>query len=298
MFEGLCAFPLTPMAGEQIDLDAVERLVARASEAGASSIGALGSTGNYAYLNREERRQVLTASVEAAGHTPLIAGVGALRTRDVLQYAEDAQSAGAAALLLAPMSYQRLTDREVFELYRQVAENSSVPLIVYDNPGTTGFTFSDELHARIAQLDPILGVKIPPPAPGTAAERLAALRAELPEDYGIGISGDWMAAEALLAGCDTWYSVFGGVLPARALEITRLALEKDRTGVENASAELEPVWDLFRRHGSLRVVSALAEELGLAVRPSLPLPLQGLDDEARRALRAAMGQSGILDETR
>ncbi|MEU5924377.1 hypothetical protein ABZ817_12070 [Streptomyces antimycoticus] len=70
----------------------------------------------------------------------MIVGIGALRTRHVLEAAEDAQSAGAAGVLLAPVSYQPLTDDEVFGLFEDVTAGLSVPLVVYDNPRTTRFT--------------------------------------------------------------------------------------------------------------------------------------------------------------
>ena len=197
MFNGLSAFPLTPMRGETVDLDAVARLVARAAESGADSLGVLGSTGNYAYLSREERRLVLEASVEAAGGVPVLAGVGAVRTRDVIRLAGDAHAAGASALLLAPVSYQRLTEAEVFGLFEDVASESDLPVVVYDNPATTGFTFTDELHARIARIPGIASIKIPPPAATDIGTRLGKLREALPERTFVGISGDWMAAEAL-----------------------------------------------------------------------------------------------------
>ena len=106
MFNGLSAFPLTPMNGGSVDLKAVALLVSRAAQAGVDSLGVLGSTGNYAYLARDERRAILEVAVDAADGVPVLAGVGAVRTRDVLAYAEDAQKAGASALLLAPVSYQ------------------------------------------------------------------------------------------------------------------------------------------------------------------------------------------------
>ena len=71
-------------------------------------------------------------------------GDGAVRTRHVLDLVEDAQAAGAAALLLAPVTYQPLRTDEVFDLYAEVDRHVSVPLCVYDNPDTTGFAFSDE----------------------------------------------------------------------------------------------------------------------------------------------------------
>ena len=59
------------------------------------------------------------------------------------------------------MTYQPLTDDDVFELFRTVTANSSLPVIVYDNPGTTHFTFTTELYGRIAELPGIASIKIP-----------------------------------------------------------------------------------------------------------------------------------------
>jgi 4-hydroxy-tetrahydrodipicolinate synthase len=223
MFKGLCAFPLTPLAGDNVDEAALVQLVGRCVDAGADSIGVLGSTGVYTYLLREERRKVVEASVEVAQGTPVVAGVGAMRTRDVLGCVEDAHTAGASGLLLAPVSYQRLTEEEVYDLYREVSSASDLPIAVYDNPATTGFTFSDELHGRIAKLPAIASIKFPPPAPGQAADRIARLRAAVPGRVSLGISGDWAAAEALLAGCDVWYSVIAGLFPKTARVIVNLA---------------------------------------------------------------------------
>lgn len=293
MLNGLSAFPLTPMNGESIDLDAVAGLVARAAQAGVGSLGVLGSTGNYAYLSRAERRAVLETSVEAADGVPVLAGIGAVRTRDVLVLAEDAHAAGASALLLAPVSYQRLTDAEVFGLYEDVAAESPLPIVVYDNPGTTGFTFTDDLHARIARIPGIASIKIPPPPARGVAGRLGKLRSGLPQGTAVGISGDWVAAEALLAGCDLWYSVIAGVLPRQARTIVEHAVAGRSDLALAASAELEPLWSLFRTYGSLRVTAALAEGLGLVPSAGMPLPLRGLDNEGRNKVAEAIGVLGL-----
>ncbi|MGX1567791.1 dihydrodipicolinate synthase family protein [Streptomyces sp. NPDC055506] len=162
MFRGLSAFPLTPTTEDGIDELAFSALVSRLAAAGVDSIGALGSTGGYAYLTREERARVARLAVRAADGVPVMAGIGALRTSQVLAFAEDAQQAGASAVLLAPMTYQPLTDDEVFGLYESVTRELSVPLCVYDNPRTTHVHFTDELHGRIAELPNVAAVKIPP----------------------------------------------------------------------------------------------------------------------------------------
>jgi 4-hydroxy-tetrahydrodipicolinate synthase len=299
MFTGLSAFPLTPLREDAVDLRAFERLVGRLDGAGVDSITALGSTGSYLYLDRDERRLVARAAVASAGATPVMVGIGALRTSQVQRLADDAQEAGAAAVLLAPVSYQALTDDDVLGLYTDVTAGLSVPLVVYDNPGTTHFTFTDDLYARIAALPNVASIKIPPvPAdPAEAAAHVQRIRALLPEHVTIGVSGDSAAATGLGAGCDAWYSVIGGLLPEPALTITRGALADHAAGdaagdaagreaAAAASARLEPLWQLFREHGSLRVTAALAEHLGLVTGPSLPLPLRGLDVAARARVAA------------
>ncbi|MEV4277638.1 dihydrodipicolinate synthase family protein [Actinoplanes xinjiangensis] len=293
MFTGLSAFPLTPLDDDRLDERALANLVGRLAGAGVDSIGALGSTGSYAYLTRAERARVAALAVENAGGVPVIAGIGALRTRHVLEHADDAQRAGAGAVLLAPVSYQPLTDDEVYHLYEKVTANLSVPLVVYDNPRTTGFTFTDELYAAVAKLPHVASVKVPPlPAdPAIARDRVTALRALLPPHVSIGVSGDQVAAVSLRAGCDAWYSVIAGILPELALPIVRAG---SPAAARAASDRLRPLFELFAAHGSLRVVAAVAEHRGLAGAGCLPSPLRPLDAAGHAAVVQALA---IVDAT-
>jgi 4-hydroxy-tetrahydrodipicolinate synthase len=268
-------------------------LIERLSTAGVDSITALGSTGAYAYLTAEERARAAHLAVSHAGSTPVFVGIGALRTSHVLANVESAESAGAAGVLLAPMTYLPLTDDDVFELYRTVTRHTGLPVIVYDNPGTTHFSFTIDLYARIAELPGIASIKIPgvPTDPDQAAARVAAIRAVVPEHVTIGVSGDAFAAAGLNAGCDAWYSVVGGILPSPALAMTRAAKAGRTADVVAGSEHLAPLWALFSEFGgSLRVVAAIAEHLGLAQARCLPLPIQGLTDAQRARVVA------VLDE--
>jgi 4-hydroxy-tetrahydrodipicolinate synthase len=290
MFTGLSAFPLTPMDEVSIDENAFCQLVSRLAQAKVSSIGVLGSTGSYAYLNREERRRVIQLAIESAQGTPVVAGIGALRTKDVLTLSEDAQKAGASGLLLAPVSYQKLTEDEVFAHYQAVSQHSSIPICVYDNPTTTHFEFSDVLHGRIAALANIAAIKIPPVSNhlDEAKERVARLRSHIPAHVTIGISGDHAGATGLTAGCEAWYSVLGGLFPLPILAIINASQRGDTDEVNRLSTNLEPIWAFFRRYGSLRVVATIAELRGLVNPPSLPLPIKSLEGEERQRLNACI----------
>lgn len=295
MFTGLCAFPITPLNEAGIDVAAFVTLINRLVNARVDSIGVLGSTGSYAYLSRRERQQLISVALEHAGHIPVMVGIGALRTRDVLLLAEDAQMAGAQGVLLPPMSYQKLSDHEVFDLYKAVTYSLSIPLCVYDNPNTTQFTFSDELHAKIAQLPHVASIKIPAVSQNVdaAQQRIHHLRAGLPAEVTIGISGDPSAATGLLAGCEAWYSVIGGLFPHTALALTRSAQAGDPLETARLSNQLAPLWTLFQRFGSLRVMGTAAELCGLATGPCLPLPVQPLRGADRHHLQGILSHLSL-----
>lgn len=214
LFSGLAAFPITPMtpAGEVIDHD-LRHMVRRIEEAGADSIGLLGSTGTYMFLSREERRRAVAAAVGAVTSIPVIVGVGALRTDEAQALARDAVAEGASGLLLAPVSYTPLMEDEVFQHFAAVASESDVPICIYSNPGTTNFTFRPAFVARLSALPTVAAIKLPLPLDGDIAADLAAFRAAAP-GLSIGYSGDWGCKEALLAGADCWYSVAGGLSPS------------------------------------------------------------------------------------
>lgn len=285
LFTGLSAFPLTPLKDDRLDEDAFVGLIERLVLAGVDSITALGSTGSYAYLDTDERARVAALAVESALDIPVFIGVGALRTRDVLANVASAEAAGAQGLLLAPVSYQPLTEDEVFALFRTVTESTDLPVVVYDNPGTTHFMFTTELYSRLAALDGVASIKIPgtPASPAGWEERIGEIRAAIGEEATIGISGDAHGAEGLIAGCDAWYTAVGGTIPEPLLEITRAAELGNAQLARELSAELQPLWDLFTEFGgSLRVSAAIADHLGLVGSGSLPLPVRDLDAAAKR----------------
>lgn len=295
-FTGLSAFPLTPFADDRVDEPAFIGMVERLAQAGVDSITALGSTGSYAYLDPAERSRVAELAVRHAGPVPVFVGVGALRTSQVLANLASAEEAGAAGVLLAPMTYQPLTNDDVFELFRTVSERSALPVIVYDNPGTTHFCFTPELYARIAELPGIASIKIPgvPLEPERARAHIAGIRAVIPEHITIGVSGDAFAATGLNAGCDAWYSVIGGTLPEAALTITRAAQQGRNTDAIAESERLAPLWGLFTEFGgSLRVVAAIAEYLGIAPPRCLPLPIQGLTSDERARVAGVIDTLGL-----
>lgn len=287
LFSGLSAFPITPMTPEGgVIIPDLQRLVRRIEAGGADSIGLLGSTGTYMFLNRDERRRAVAAAVEAAASIPVMVGVGALRTDEAEALARDAAAEGAAGLLLAPVSYNPLTEEEVFQHFLAVASASDLPLCIYSNPGTTNFTFSPEFVARLAAIPAVAAIKLPLPSSRDMETDLAAFRQAAP-GLSVGYSGDWGCKEALLAGADCWYSVAAGLFPDPVAALAAAAMKGDRAAADRRDADFAGLWDLFRAHGGLRVMYAAANMLGLTeARP--PRPLLPLAEDVKGRLAAAL----------
>ncbi|WP_429023011.1 dihydrodipicolinate synthase family protein [Bradyrhizobium sp. I1.14.4] len=276
--KGLSAFPITPSNRDgEVDAGALHALLEPLIAAKVDSVGLLGSTGSYPYFSRDERRRAVQAATALAdGQTPILVGIGALRTDEAVQLAQDARDAGATAGLLAPVSYTPLTDDEVFEHFQTVVRESRLPICIYDNPGTTHFRFTPALIGRLSRVEGIVAVKSPAPDASAVSGHVAELRAAVPSGFSLGYSADWNCTEALLAGGETWYSVLAGIFPKNCLDIVRAVSTGDAAKARQLDARLQPVWQLFKTFSSLRVVYAIANLRGICAaeppRPILPLP--------------------------
>ncbi|MFC0676080.1 dihydrodipicolinate synthase family protein [Brachybacterium hainanense] len=299
LLQGLSAFPLTPVPAGRFDESSFARIIHGIVAAGTDSIGVLGSTGSYMYLDRSVRARAVRTAVREAAGVPVIAGIGAIGTDQVLAHAEDAQAAGAAAVLLAPVTYQALSPDEVQGLFADVCAQLSVPLVVYDNPATTHVQLSTDLYGRLAELPHVAAVKIPPFTTGgadaaAARARIAEVRAAVGSRVRIGISGDAVGALGLVSGCDLWFSAIGGILPAVCTDIVTRAREGRPEEALDASRRLAPLWRLLAVHGSLRLSQAVGELLGIVPAGSLPRPVRGLAGADLAAVAEALRECRLL----
>ncbi|WP_370878587.1 dihydrodipicolinate synthase family protein [Pararhizobium capsulatum] len=162
-----------------------------------------------------------------------------------------------------------------------------LPLCVYNNPSTTRFTFSVELIERPAKVRNIVAIKMPLPADGDYSSEMSTIRRHTAPPFATGYSGDWGAADALLAGADAWHSVVSGLLPSEALAITRAARSGDTELAASINKGFEPMSSTFKEFGSFRVIFAVAEIIGIgAFEP--PRPVLGLHPEARARVAEAI----------
>lgn len=147
--EGIIAYPITPFTSgdnASVDTTALASLVDRLIADGVHAIAPLGSTGESAYLTEKEFDTVLDTTVAAVdGRVPVVAGISDLTTANTVRRARRAREAGAEAVMVLPVSYWKLTDREIVTHYTTVAAAIDIPIMAYNNPATSGIDMKPEL---------------------------------------------------------------------------------------------------------------------------------------------------------
>lgn len=149
---GIIAYPITPFTadGSQPDLNKLAQSIELLLQNGCDAIAPLGSTGESAYLSFAEWQQVAQHSVQVvAGRVPVIIGISELTTEQAINKARFAAEIGADAMMVIPVSYWKLTDEEIFGYYKAIAAEVSLPVMIYNNPATSGVDMSPELIVKM-----------------------------------------------------------------------------------------------------------------------------------------------------
>src|SRR5918996_657056 len=152
-FHGVLPALVTPFTedGDAIDTRSLAAIVDRLIDAGVAGLVPGGSTGEFTALTHAERRELLEATVEAAGgRVPVVAGTGALTTRETVELSVHAQRAGAAAVMIVPPFYDALSWRELRAHYATVADAISVPIMYYNLPSASGVKLSADQLRNLA----------------------------------------------------------------------------------------------------------------------------------------------------
>ena len=160
VFEGSAVALVTPFLNGKVDTGAIERLVEYQINAGTAAIVACGTTGEPATMNVEERELVIRTVCKAVnGRIPVVAGTGTNNTQAVIDAAKRYEAYGCAAQLVVTPYYNKTNKEGLYRHFIAVAENTALPIIIYNVPSRTGMDLQPDTLARLAQCEQIVGVK-------------------------------------------------------------------------------------------------------------------------------------------
>ena len=278
IFTGLVAYPITPFTADgAVNHPELAALTASLAGSGVDSIAVLGSSGSFAYLSPAERVEVARTAVDAvAGAVPVVVGVSSVGTREVLAAARDADRAGASGLILSPVSYVPLTEEEVAAQTRAVADETGLPICLYNNPGTTQFSYSLELVAELLELPSVVAFKDTASDVEAFQRRYDRLRTLSGTTFSHGLSGDALIVSGEVAD-DAWHTGPGALLPAYFAKFRQAVVAGDTAGIEACRKVLVPVVQHVLNLRKISGLHLLARVCGIdAGDPRLPLlPVPG-----------------------
>jgi dihydrodipicolinate synthase/N-acetylneuraminate lyase len=134
---------------EQLDEDGLRAITRYVVDNGVHAIMTTGGTGEFPLLQREERNRVTQIVVEAAnGQVPIIAGTATCSTRDAIKLAEDSAEVGASAAILTPPYYFMYPEDALYKHFSELASNSPIPIVLYNNTLYTGNSQPDRTFGR------------------------------------------------------------------------------------------------------------------------------------------------------
>jgi 4-hydroxy-tetrahydrodipicolinate synthase len=288
-FRGVMTAIVTPMQQGDVDAGGLRRLVRKQLDAGIHGIVACGSTGEGATLTDTEAAWVVEQVVdEVLGRVPVVAGIGARSTHGAVAQAQAAEKAGADALLVVTPAYNRPEQSGLLLHFKTVAENTGLPICLYNVPSRTGVDLLPETVAELAQHERIVAIK---EATGSL-ERAAEIRRLVGPEFSLMTGDDFTVLPFLAQGGDGVISVVSNILPDAMVELFDAVERKDLDrGIELHLRLLPVIRAMFVESNPIPVKTA-ATWLSLIPSAELRLPLTPLTEAAADVVEKALRDAG------
>ncbi|SIR56737.1 dihydrodipicolinate synthase family protein [Natronorubrum thiooxidans] len=266
-----------------IDDDAFVDVLEQLLEGGIDGVFPCGTTGEFASLTREERRHVHDLAVEhAGGEVPVLAGAAATSVAEAVTYTEDAADAGADAAVVTPPYFHTANDpagnRRFLE---QVADQSPLPVLLYNIPVCTGGRMEPETLAAVATHDNIVGLK---DSSGDLEYFLSVMR-QTPDDFCMLQGYDALLVPALRMGADGGLNALSNVAPQQYAELYETFDERRGEALQDAIA---PLFDACASHGFAPATKAALEYRGVVPTDAVRPPLVEVPEADRPAIASAV----------
>ncbi len=284
--EGTYTALVTPFRSDgNVDFDALSALVEWQIEQGIDGLVPCGSTGEAATLSHTEDGEVVRHVIGvAAGRVPVIAGTGSNSTREAVGRTREAAEAGASGALLISPYYNKPTQDGIFAHYRTVAEDTGLPIVLYNIPGRTASRIEPETIGRLSRVPGVAGLK----EAGGDLSLTARAIAESESAFSVVSGDDSLTLPMLAIGGRGVISTAANVVPKEMAEITRAWNAGDTERARNIHYALLPLMDaLFIETNPIPVKTAL-HILGRIPDATLRLPLTEMQKGNRDQLESVL----------
>lgn len=233
-FKGAYPVIITPMnQNEEINWEGLKQNIEHFIQEGVAGLVVNGSTGEFVSLTKEERFKVVETAVEQInGRIPLLVGTAAETTKEAIEYTQQAERAGASGALLINSYYAHPKEEEIYEHFKAVAESVQFPIMIYNNPFTSGVDISTETILRVGRdVENVTHVK----ESSGDIRKVRDITRKGKGDIETFCGADDLVLESFLVGATGWISVAGNAVPKLVTELFDAVQNK----------ELERAWELY-----------------------------------------------------
>jgi 4-hydroxy-tetrahydrodipicolinate synthase len=286
-FHGVFPYLVSPIddAGRVKD-DVLARLCDDLIKAGVHGLTPLGSTGEFAYLGRAQKRRVVEVVIEAAaGRVPVVAGVASTTTADAVEQAREWQQLGCDGILAVLEAYFPIGDDGVHDYFMAIADAVSLPVVLYTNPSFQRSDLSLPVIERLSRVPNIRYIKDASVNTG----RLLSIINRVEGRMQVFAASSHIPACVMLIGGVGWMAGPACVAPRQSVELYELCRRGDWAA---AMQRQRPLWALNQAFAKYNLAACIkgglelqGYDVGAPLRPQAPLSADGLDD-VRRALAA------------
>ena len=274
---------ITPFTtGNEIDFDALGKLLDHLIDNGVNYIVTMGTTGETPVLSKEEKKSIIEFTYQHINdRVPVVVGIGGNSTKEVTDDLQYFPLEKAVAVLSASPYYNKPSQEGLFQHYRALAEASPKPIILYNVPARTGRNMSAATTIRLAtEVTNIAGIK---EASGDMLQCMEILKAR-PDNFLVVSGDDALAFPQLGCGMDGVISVAANAFPKAFSAMVNHGLAYEMAEAKKINETLMPAYDLMFAENNPAGVKAFLSELGL-VKNIVRLPVVTLSGELHRQVK-------------
>ena len=269
---------------ESIDELGLKRLVEFQITGGVDFIVACGTTGESVTMSEDEQARVVELCVQAAnGRVPIVAGAGGYNTREIIARIHRFTDLGADAILSVVPYYNKPTQEGMYQHFRAIAENTELPIILYNIPGRCVVNMETPTTVRIAQLPNIIGTK---EASGNIAQ-IGEVIAATGESFLVFAGDDSVALPTIALGGAGVISVASNLLPREVSNLSHACLDGDWDKARKLHRALTPVFKTMFIESNPAPVKAAMAAAGL-IGETMRLPMVPITDASRAKLQEVL----------
>ncbi len=284
LFTGAGVALITPFTQKnQIDYKVLETVIENQVKGGMDYLVALGTTAESATLTSEEKSKVIQITKENSGKLPVVVGMGGNDTQAIINQIKNTNLDGISGLLIVTPYYNKPSQEGMFRHYKAIAEESPLPIILYNVPSRTGVNLEYETVVRLAEVsDKIVAVK---EASGIMSQ-ITSISKYTPDNFTTISGDDVLALPTTTVGGKGVISVLANALPSKVSSLIHFALKGNYTEATKIHFDLIDLFKLIFKEGNPGGVKALMHFQG-TIENELRSPMYKVSDATYNEIKEA-----------